>query len=80
MTGLPMLVVSSSESKGVSPLFSINFPKEDATAFCGELTTRRHTHISHLQIRGAGSLVTEERPENLLGPIKLFVCGYVLAQ
>ena len=56
---LPMLVVSSAESKGVSPLISKSFAKEDALEFCHVLIQKGHKHISHVQLRGCGSMVTE---------------------
>ena len=62
LTTVPMLVVSAAESKGVTPLLSKNFAKEDAMEFCHTLIKQGHKHMSHVQLRGCGAALRSLRP------------------
>lgn len=75
LVDVPMLLFSADQPKGVSPLFGTDFTTTDTQDLRYRLVQRRHQRVSHIKVRGCGSMLTEERPEELLRPIKLFVCG-----
>lgn len=72
---VPIVCFSAWESAGV--MFVPNrYPEEDTDALVNKLVLEAgHSNVSHIRVRGCGAQLAEERSEEILGAIQLFITG-----